>query len=178
MDSQTNPNQTGNPQNPSQVVSGFQKRIIGDSVLIRQGIAQSVEANTLTIRQGGVGISHAGQVDLNSGGSLWSTSEVMNLSNSSSAVLVSKGTSTIDQSAVQVLAAAGSVSMDQSAVGVMAARDVSIENSAVVFLIAKNVQGNVIPLFGPREAAVFGAVAGLVGSVLFFIAKFIGRKRK
>jgi hypothetical protein len=178
MDSQSNPNQTENPHNPPQVVSGFQKRIIGDSVLIRQGAAQSVEANTLTIRQGGVGISHAGQVDLNSGGSLWSTSDTMNLSNSSSAVLVSKGTSTIDQSAVQVLASAGSISMDQSAVGVMAARDVTIENSAVVFLIAKNVQGNVVPLFGPREAAIFGVLAGLVGSVVLIIAQFIGRKRK
>jgi len=177
MDSGNELNKKENTQEIPHTVKGVQKRIIADSVLIRQGAVQSLEANSVAIRQGGVVISKAEQIELNSGGSVWSTGETVQLTNSSAVAMVSKGPSSLDMSGVQLLAAGGPVSMDQSAAGVLVSRDVAVENSAVVFLIAKNITGDVTPMFGPREAAVFGAVAGLVGAIVMIIARLFGKKR-
>ena len=176
MDSHVSFNDPTAGDQPSHVVSNFQKRVIGDSVLIRQGGAQTIEANQITIRQGGVVNSKAEHLIMNAGGSIFSQANTIELNNSTAGILLTKGESNLDQSSVQVFAAGGEVKMDQCAAAVLAARDVEVKNSAVVFLIAKNVNGPVNPMFGPREAVVFGAVAGIVGGIAVLLGRLFRKK--
>jgi hypothetical protein len=84
----------------------------------------------------------------------------------------------MDQSAARVMVAGGPVTMDQSGAVVLVAQNVQAEKaSGIVFLIARNVEGNVTAAFGPRESVLFGAVTGLVGGVVIFLASLIRRKR-
>ena len=177
MDPQEFPNPPENSTASSRVLNGVQNRVIGDVVTIRQGIAQSVEANNMTMRQAGVVKATTVQAIMDSSAAGWSTSDSLHLHNSTAVVLTSKGATTLDQSSAQVLATASTVSMDQSAVAVLASRDVTVNNSAIVFLIAGKVNGNITPLFGSKEAAVFGAAAGLVGTILYFALSILRKKK-
>jgi hypothetical protein len=68
----------------------------------------------------------------------------------------------------RALLARGGATIDQAGVGLLAAREATVNNSAVGLLIAGRVNGEVKPLLGLREAAVFGAVAGgVVGLILW-----------
>jgi hypothetical protein len=178
MDSDLNLSDRAADETPKKDVIGVHERIIGDSVVIRQGAVQSIEANDILVRQGGIVTSHANHIEINAGGSIWNQAETIHLNNSSAVAVVVKGDSSLDQSSVKVMAARGTVTMDQSAAGVLAAREITLKNSAVVFLIAKNVNGDVKPMFSPREAVLFGAMAGLVGSLVFLIGKLFGKKSR
>jgi hypothetical protein len=178
MDSDKNIIDRVDDETLSKDVMGLHERIIGDSVVIRQGAVQSIEANDILVRQGGIVTSRANHIEINAGGSIWNQAETIHLNNSSAVGVVVKGDSSLDQSSVKVMAARGSVNMDQSAVGVMAAREITLKNSAVVFLIAKNVNGDVKPMFGPREAALFGATTGLIGAFVFLFGRLFGKKTR
>lgn len=177
MDTDKNQQQATSGEKETPVVNGFEKRVIGDTVLVRQGGAETIEGNLIQIRQGGVVNARAARMEMNAGGVVYAQTENADLSNATAGILFSKGQANLDQSAAQILACGGSVEADQSAVGVLVSKEVSLNNSAVVFLVASKVNGNVTPMFGSREAAAFGAVAGLVGGLVILFGKLFVKKR-
>lgn len=60
----------------------------------------------------------------------------------------------------------GMITMDHSLAGAVAGRKVKLDDSNVVFLLAGKVEGEVQPVFGPRESILFGIAAGIVGGIL------------
>jgi hypothetical protein len=54
------------------------------------------------------------------------------------------------------------ISVQQGGAVVMAAPRIEVANGGAVFLIAREVHGNVRAMFGPRAALVFGIAAGIV----------------
>jgi hypothetical protein len=123
----------------------------------------NVKTESLDMLQGGAALIRTGQA---------------NLTASNAGVLINGGAVKMDQSAARVLVSGGEVSMDQSGSVLMIANSVRTQNSGTVFLIARNVEGDVNPSFGPRESMMFGAVAGLVIGVLMLLGGFFKRLRR
>jgi hypothetical protein len=71
----------------------------------------------------------------------------------------------------------GNVQIDQSGIVAMAANQVTLENNnSVVFLLAKHVEGDVNPKFGPKESALFGILAGLTAGIMILAGVLFGKK--
>jgi hypothetical protein len=68
--------------------------------------------------------------------------------------------------------------MDQSGAVVLAARSLKAKNCGTVLLLAGQVEGEVNAAFGPRESAVFGAVAGAVVGLVLLLARLIRHRRQ
>ena len=116
----------------------------------------------MEISQGAIGVAQA---------------QAANLTASRVGVALSGGDVTMDQAAARVVLARGDVTMDQSGAVAMAARSVKAKNCGTLLLLAGQVEGEVNAAFGPREAAVFGAVAGAVAGLVFFLAQLLRRGR-
>jgi hypothetical protein len=156
----------------------FSHRIIGNQVIVRQGGAQSMEADHLTIRQGGAMNVKATRLDMTQGGIIYAHTDAASLTSSHAGGIVAGGDMHIDQSIGQVLLVKGSVQLDQSAVGILVANEVKVERTTSIFLIAKRIEGDLTTLFGPREALIFGAVSGLVMGIFTWLIKTAKQRRK
>jgi hypothetical protein len=146
--------------------------VIGHTVILRQGAAQSVEADQTIIRQGAVGQLNTGKAEFTSSTVGVAQSQNIEMNTSRASGLLAKENVSMDQSGVQILVSGGPVKLNQSGAVVLVAREVELKDtSGVVFLIARNVSGNITPLFGTKEAAIFGAVAGLVGGFILLLSR-------
>ncbi|GAP06384.1 hypothetical protein ATHL_01238 [Anaerolinea thermolimosa] len=153
------------------------ERLIANHITVRQGIVQSAEANTATLRQTALIKLNAESADVNGSKlGLVQSQKDAHLSNSSAGAVVAGTGVVMDQSSSKVIVAGSDVNMDQSAAAVMVTRNAVFKDSSVVFLIAQNVEGELTPLFGSREALLFGAAAGLVGGVILLLARSIKRR--
>lgn len=138
-------------------------RVQGDQVRLLQSGTLLVDARTLEINQGAVVYARGDRLDMR---------------NSQSALSLSRGGSEFQQSASGVTVSGGSVNLHQSASGAVIARDVSLRDSASVFVIARSITGSVRTLFGPRESVLFALVAGLAAGVAFAITRaLVGTSR-
>lgn len=116
--------------------------VTAGTVVIRQAGARSVKAREVSVRQGGVGRVEADAVSVTQGG-------------------------------VGVALSHDETTLQQAGAGVVMTRVARVDNSAIGFLIAREVQpNNVRVLFGLREAAAFGAAAGLA------LALVLGLRRR
>jgi hypothetical protein len=98
---------------------------------------------------------------------------------SKAAVIVNQGNVNVDQCGVQVVVTKGNVQVHQSRSVATIANHVTLENnSSVVFLFARNVDGEVKTQFGPKESALFGIMAGLAAGVVLLSGAMFGKKRK
>lgn len=143
------------------------------NVNIVQGGATRVQGDRVSIKQGGIVTVDARQMELFQGAVVYARGDSLKMSASQAGVVLARGPAEIEQGATGTVIAAGSVNLDKSAAGVVIARDVQIEQSASVFLIAKNITGQVKTLFGTRESLLFGLVAGLAGGIAFALTRRI-----
>jgi len=176
--SQNNQESDNQPSLNPEISNEISRRIIGNQVVVRQGGAQSIEADHLIIRQGGAAKANATRLDVTQGFVGYMQTDAASLTAAKAGVILAKGDTHMDQSLSQLFITKGNVTVDQSAFGALVAKDVKIESSSSIFLIAKKVEGNVTTLFGPRESLLFGAITGLVGGVVLLMSKYIKRKRK
>ena len=123
---------------PVNVKRGFFPIVMGDDVSIRQagGMAFISRGDTELSQGGGQVILAGGATSIHQGGA--------NLLASVGGVSISQGGA--------VVAAAGSIRVEQSYVGVALAPGIDISDSRI--------------LLGPREAVLFGAVAGVAAAVV------------
>lgn len=153
------------------------ERLIANHLTVRQGIVQSAEANTATLRQAALVKLNTESADVNGSklGFLQAQKDA-HLSNSSAGAVIAGAGVVMDQSSSKVIVAGAEVNMDQSAVAVMVTRKAVFKDSSVVFLVAQHVEGEVTPLFGSREALLFGAAAGFVGGIILLLARIMKRR--
>lgn len=153
------------------------ERLIANHITVRQGIVQSAEAGTATLRQAALVKLNAESADVN-GSKLGfvQTQKDARLSNSSAGAVVAGAGVAMDLSSSKVIVAGAEVNMDQSAAAVMVTRKAVFKDSSVVFLVAQHVEGELTPLFGPREALLFGAAAGFIGGIILLFARIIKRR--
>ena len=142
---------------------------------IRQGSMQSVETDHLVVRQGGMLRAKTDNLEMMQSGAALIRTKDAQLTASNAGVIVMGGNANLDQSAARVLVAGGEVNIDQSASLVMVARTIKTNHSGTLFLIAQNVEGDVKPAFGTRDAFVFGAVAGAVLGVISLLGGLFKR---
>jgi hypothetical protein len=131
----------------------------------------------LVIRQGGALRAQADHMELSQGAIGVAQTQAANFTASRVGVALSGGDVAMDQAAARVVLARGDVTLDQSGAVVMAARSVKANNCGTLLLLAGQVEGEVNAAFGPREAAVFGVVAGAVAGLVFFLAQLLRRGR-
>ncbi|BAJ63593.1 hypothetical protein [Anaerolinea thermophila] len=159
-------------------VHGVEKRVIGDRVIIRQGVVQSLEANEVTIRQGATLISKATNISVSNSSVAISHSQEASFSSSKSGITIVNGNANFDQSGAKVLLVNGNASLDQSGNILLAAKEVQGTNINTVFFFGKNVHGNVQTAFGAKESILFGLIAGFVsGTFLVLYKLFFGKKQ-
>jgi hypothetical protein len=120
------------------------------SVEVRQGGIGRVEAQDVAVTLGGIGMARGDRVSVELGGMGAGIGRDVRLTQGAANLLVGR-----------------EVHVDQSLVQTVAASNVRFERpSVVVFLLARRVEGPVRALFDWRGAIAFGAVAGLVASLL------------
>ena len=152
-----------------------------DRVDISQGGAGSVEATTVTVSQGGIGSANARTIDVRQGGIGNASATDIAVSGGSiglargervslemGAVAAAIGDDVrVTQSMSSFVVGRGEVTVDQSLVGTLVGDKVTIRQpSAVLLLIARQVDGTVRPLLDWRGALAAGAVAGVVIGLL------------
>jgi len=147
-------------------------------VTLRQGGVQSVNSDQLIIRQGGVVNARTARLEMIQAGAGMVQTDNAQLTTSTTTALIARGGVQMDQSTARVLVAGGEVSMDQGGSVLTVANNVRMKNSGTIFLFARQVEGNVKPVFGPRESMIFGAIAGLVAGTIMLLGNIFRRRRR
>ena len=149
-----------------EITQGGADRVEATSVSIIQGGIGSADARTIDIRQGGIGRASATDIAVSQGGIGYARGERVSVE--MGAVGAAYGHELrVTQSMSGYVAAQGEVTVDQSLVSTLIADRVTIRQpSAVLLLIARQVDGTVRPLLDWRGAIAAGAVAGLVMGLL------------
>lgn len=135
------------------------REVAAERIEIRQGGAGRAEATEITVRQGGIGLAQAERISLEMG-----------------AIGAAVGNAVeVRQGLSRLTAARESVRMEQSgALAVLANRVEVGRQSGIVFLFARNVHGDVRPLFDWRAGLAFGAGAALVATA----TRLLPRRRR
>ncbi len=159
------------------ITRGGAGRVEAKTVNLRQGGLQSAQADQIIIRQGGLFKAQADKLEVLQGGLVYGKVQDANLVASNAVAVVAGGEAKLDQSIARIVVAGGNVSLDQSAVVAVVARNIRVENSNPVLLLAQNVEGDVTPMFGPRESLLFGVVSGLIAGIVIVIAQMIKKHK-
>lgn len=160
------------------IIQGGVQQIQAKQVIIRQGGAQSITGEDITLRQGIAAKIQGDQLHMVQGGTALSVANRANLTASGAGVVLAKNHAFLDQSSARLALAGGEITLDQSITGAVAAPTVKIENSNTVFLIARQVEGDVTTAFGPRESVFFGTVAGLVAGIVVLLGRSAKKRRR
>jgi len=72
--------------------------------------------------------------------------------------------------------AAGTVDVQNSAVGYLVGREVRAENVRTILLLARNVQGNVTTMLDTRGVLIAGLVGGLFSGLMLLLGRFLLRR--
>lgn len=119
----------------------FDSQIDAEIVTINQGGAQTINAGVVEITQGGAATINADSVQLTEGGA--------------------------------GLITAGKVVMENAQAAIVVADEVHCDDASAVLLVAKNVQGTVQTLLDARAAVLIGASLGVsLALVLWLLGRF------
>lgn len=153
---------TKKTQTVASVTQGYVPHISGTIVTVKQGSSITTTSQQLDLFQGIVGLARTNEA---------------NLTATQAGIVLASGTVAIDQSAAGVVSAKGMVSMDKSAAVFLCANEVHAENSGAVFLLSKHVRGSVKTVFGPREALIVGAAAGIAAGLVVALGRLLTPRR-
>lgn len=138
-----------------QIRSSNVRSIEGVNVSMEQGFALSIDGEKVQVTQGLSGLLRGKQLDLNQ-----------------SASLVALGDeTTLKQSVSQWALARREAAISKSVVGIVGAAKVSMDKSASVLVLAREVHGQVNTLFDWRSALAFGAAVGGVLGMLSILRR-------
>ena len=148
------------------ISQGGAERVEATTVSITQGGIGSADARSIDIRQGGIGRASATDIAVSQGGIGFAQGERVTLEMGAIGVAVGDEVR-VTQSTAGYVAARGDATVDQSLVSTLIADRVTFRQpSAVLVLIARQVDGSVRPLLDWRGAIAAGAVAGIVIGLL------------
>jgi hypothetical protein len=136
-----------------------------ESVTVTQGGIQTATAEMVHVRQGGIGRADAQDIAVTLGGIGLARADRVSVELGGMGAGIGRDVR-LTQGAANLIVGRD-VAVQQSLVQTVAAANVRFERpSVVVFLLARRVEGSVRTLFDWRSAIAFGAVAGVVMSVL------------
>ena len=145
-----------------EITQGGADRIEATTVSITQGGVRSADAQTIDIQQGGIVRANATDIAVSAGGIGFAQGERVSLEMGAIGAAIGDDVR-VTQSMSGFVAARGDATVDQSLVSTLVADRVTIRQpSAVLLLIARQVDGTVRPLLDWRGAVALGAVAGVV----------------
>lgn len=145
-----------------EITQGGAGRVEATSVSITQGGIGTADAQTIDIRQGGIGRANATDIAVSAGGIGFARGERVSLEMGGVGAAIGHDVR-VTQSMSGFVAARGEATVDQSLVSTLIADRVTIRQpSAVLLLIARQVDGTVRPVLDWRGAAAAGAALGLV----------------
>jgi hypothetical protein len=145
-----------------EIMQGGAGRVEATSVSISQGGIGTADARTIDVRQGGIGRASATDIAVSAGSIGFARGERVSIEMGGVGVAIGDDVR-VTQSMSGFVAARGEATVDQSLVSTLIADRVTIRQpSAVLVLIARQVDGTVRPFLDWRGAAALGAVAGLV----------------
>ena len=148
------------------ITQGGADRIEATTVSIIQGGVRDADAQTIDIQQGGIVRANATDIAVSAGGIGLAQGERVSLEMGAIGAAIG-GDVRVTQSMSGLVAARGDATVDQSLVSTLVADRVTIRQpSAVLLLIARQVDGTVRPLLDWRGAVALGAVAGVVLGLL------------
>ena len=149
-----------------EISQGGAERVEATTVTVSQGGIGSADARTIDVRQGGIGRASATDIAVSAGSIGFARGERVSIEMGAIGAAVGDEIR-VTQSAAGFVAAQGDATVDQSLVSTLIADRVTIRQpSAVLVLIARQVDGTVRPLLDWRGALAVGAVAGLVIGLL------------
>ena len=140
--------------------------IQAQQVDLRKSAAETINSVQTTARFSAIVKSASQSVDVDLSAIGVAKAGDVQMKGSAAGVILAEDGVNMDLSRSQVILSRGNVVMDKSMAFVAGARKIKAENSNIVFLVTGKLEGDVKPLFGPRESLIFGAVAGLVGGIL------------
>ena len=133
--------------------------VTADEVELVQSAAGNIKANHVNARQSGLAMVNAGEVLVQGGATGFIQAEKASVSGYTGAVV------------------AGSAEVHHSMVGYVAGKDVHVEDSRTVLLLARNINGNVTTLLDTRSALIAGLVGGLFAGIMLLLGRMLfGRK--
>jgi hypothetical protein len=160
--------------------------IIDDEVAVEQVSIGSIQAQEVDLNLCATKTLNAAKADIAFSAALQSTSQDLDVSfgamgavktgdalikNSAAGVVLAEDGVNMEMAHAKAILTRGNVVMNKSVAVVTGARKAKIENSNIVFLVTGKLDGDVKPMFGPKETLIFGAVAGLVGGILVLTGK-------
>jgi len=149
-----------------EISQGGAERVEATSVSITQGGIGSADARTIDIRQGGIGSASATDIAVSQGSIGYARGGRVSVEMGAVGAAIGDGVR-VTQAMSGFVAAQGEAIVDQSLVSTLIADRVTIRQpSAVLLLIARQVDGTVRPLLDWRGALAAGAVAGIVIGLL------------
>jgi hypothetical protein len=133
--------------------------IQADEVELQQSAAGSVKANQVSAHQTAMAMVEAGEVHLQDGLMGFARAEKISVGGYTGLVV------------------AGNAEVHHAMAGFVAGREMHVEESRTVFLIARNMTGNVTTLMDTRSALIAGLVSGLFASIMLLLGHMLfGRK--
>ena len=144
------------------ITQGGAAHVEATSVSITQGGISTAEATTIDIRQGGIQRATATDIAVSQGAIGMAQGDRVSLEMGAAGVAIGDEVR-VTQSMAGYVLARGDATVDQSLVSTLIADRVTLRQpSAVLVLIARQVDGSVRPLLDWRGALAAGAAAGLV----------------
>ena len=149
-----------------EIIQGGAERVEAATVSVNQGGIGSADARTIDVRQGGIGRASATDIAVSQGSIGYARGERVSLEMGAVGAAIGDEVR-VTQSMSGFVGAQGEATVDQSLVSTLIADRVTIRQpSAVLLLIARQVDGTVRPLLDWRGALAAGAVAGIVMGLL------------
>lgn len=144
-----------------------------------------VEAEFANIRQSTIRAVEGGHIELQQVGALSIDGERIEATQSASAILRGKTVNLnqsisllsigenneLNASFSPIMLSRDSANINRSAVGIVGGKDVKVENSSTLMMIAGRVEGNVTTLLDWRSALALGAIAGGVMGLMSLLKR-------
>ena len=149
-----------------------------ETVVIRQGVAQTIQAARVNVRQGATVQLKAERAEVVQGAMVSAQADKLTLGPGAAALGVLADSVKVEQSLVRVMVSRGPMEMEQSGAIAVIAPTATVKSSMVGLLFARKVEGDVKAMFGPRAAVAFGAAFGAAFGVAFALARGLKRGRR
>jgi hypothetical protein len=157
-------NGSGNGRH-KEIVQSSAEMVRAETVSVHQGSVQTVNAESIDVRQGAVARVDARDVSVTGGAIALARGERISIELGAAGAAIA-GEAHVTQGAVNAVVAR-EAHVEQSLVQTVIANDVRFDRpSAVVFLLARRVEGEMRAIFDWRGGLAFGLGAGLVMSIL------------
>ncbi|MCX8030170.1 MAG: hypothetical protein N3A59_01130 [Thermodesulfovibrionales bacterium] len=141
-----------------------------DILKIRQSTMRAAEGIHVELQQSAALTVDADRAEMTQGGSVVVRGKNLSL-NQSIGIICCGDNTNMNLSFSPISVNTGEVTINKSAIGIMASKDIQANNSATLFMIGRNISGEVNTIIDWRSALAFGIVAGGIYGLIQLLKK-------